>query len=424
MASKPPKGMQDACGDRYAARDELISRVVGVFRAHGAEGMDTPVAELKAVLTAKYGEEGESLIYDLQDQGGELLSLRYDLTVPLARFISTSGRKSLRRYQVGKVYRRDNPAMNSGRFREFYQADFDIVGDHPSMWADAEVIATAVAALHAAGVTGFRVAVNHCSNLEALLAGAGVAPGMLRTVCSSIDKLDKAPWPEVRGELVAKGVSPECADAVGDAVSVRGPLVATVAAASEACRAELTELGRLLGAFGVLELVDIDFSLARGLTYYTGMIFEVKLAAGGGSVAAGGRYDDLLGTVGRHALPAVGFSVGIDRLLGLVGGRAPSAPALRVFVATSAADSATQKLHLLALLWAAGIDARYQMKADPALPPQFRSALKQGCTHIAIVGDTGVGAGQVVVKDLSTHGRREAPVEGVVGLFSAPLHAS
>lgn len=399
----------------------MISKIVGVFRAHGAEGMDTPVAELKSVLTAKYGDDGESLIYDLQDQGGELLSLRYDLTVPLARYIASSGRKSLKRYQVGKVYRRDNPAMNSGRYREFYQVDFDIVGLHPLMWADAEVIAASITALRAAGVADFRVAVNHRRNLDSVLEDAGLPKDMLKTVCSSIDKLDKLPWQDVRSELIAKGVVADVADAIGKAVEVYGPLAETVSKVlSDTCRRELQELGELLKAFGVLDVVDLDFSLARGLTYYTGMIFEIKLSSGGGSIGAGGRYDNLLGTIGRNDLPAVGCSLGIDRLLSVVDKPPAESTAPRIFVATADRDLTMQKMRLLATLWEGGIDARHQMKLDPALPPLFKPALKQGCTHIAIIGDKDIDEGMIVVKNLESHTCQVVPIDGIITLVLAP----
>merc|ERR1712004_966776 len=132
------KGTRDFHPDQMAVREKVINRIVNVFKCHGAETIDTPVFELKEVLTGKYGEDSK-LIYDLADQGGEILALRYDLTVPFARYCAMNKVSNIKRYHIAKVYRRDNPSIQRGRLREFYQCDFDIAGEYDAMIPDASV---------------------------------------------------------------------------------------------------------------------------------------------------------------------------------------------------------------------------------------------------------------------------------------------
>jgi len=163
--------------------------------------IDTPVFELKSTLLGKYGEEGGKLIYDLEDQGGELLSLRYDLTVPLARYMGNKNLRKMKRCHIGKVYRRDEPNVNKGRFREFYQCDFDISGRSDNMLADAEVVGLMVEVLESFGLE-FEIKVSHRKLLEAMVSMAGCEMEKFKAVCSSIDKLDKEPWETVAKELI------------------------------------------------------------------------------------------------------------------------------------------------------------------------------------------------------------------------------
>ena len=211
---------------------------------------------------------------------------------------------NIKRYHVAKVYRRDQPAVARGRFREFFQCDFDIAGAYPPMVADAEVLKVLTEVLDELALGEYTVKLNHRGLLDGSLAAAGVPPAKFRTACSSIDKLDKEPWEAVRHELVAKkGVPAAVADRIGAFVSLRGPpadLLPTLAApdsfvagqpAAQAAIADLQTLATLLDALRVPPgRVVLDMSLARGLDYYTGVIYEAVLeGAAVGSIAAGGR---------------------------------------------------------------------------------------------------------------------------------------
>ena len=164
---KTAKGTRDFQPEQMAVREKVINKIINVFKCHGAITIDTPVFELKEVLTGKYGEDSK-LIYDLKDQGGEILSLRYDLTVPFARYVAMNKIQTIKRYQIAKVYRRDNPSISRGRYREFYQCDFDIAGQFDAMVADAECVKIVKDILNSMEVGTFAIKVNHRQILDGI----------------------------------------------------------------------------------------------------------------------------------------------------------------------------------------------------------------------------------------------------------------
>lgn len=185
---------------KMAIREKAFNIIRGIFKKHGASEIDTPVFELKETLTSKYGEDSK-LIYDLEDQGGELLSLRYDLTVPFARFVAQNGIQSIKRFHIAKVYRRDNPQMARGRFREFYQCDFDICGQYGMMIPDADLMAVIIDIISSLEIGNFVVKVNHRKFLDCMIKLSGCEARKFKAICSSVDKLDKEPWEAVKKEL-------------------------------------------------------------------------------------------------------------------------------------------------------------------------------------------------------------------------------
>ena len=194
---KIAKGTRDFLPSQMKVRAKAFGIIRGVFDRHGAVEIDTPVFELKQTLTGKYGEDSK-LIYDLADQGGELLALRYDLTVPFARYLAMHSVGNIKRYHIAKVYRRDRPVVERGRFREFYQCDFDVAGTYLPMVSDAEVVTVACEILSQLNIGSFVVKLNHRVLLDAIFEICGVPTDKFRTICSAVDKLDKAPWDEVR----------------------------------------------------------------------------------------------------------------------------------------------------------------------------------------------------------------------------------
>merc|ERR1719320_1293694 len=340
---KTAKGTRDFGPASMAIREKVFNKITTCFKRHGAETIDTPVFELKETLTGKYGEDSK-LIYDLKDQGGELLSLRYDLTVPFARYLAMNKLTNVKRYHIAKVYRRDQPAIQRGRYREFYQCDFDIAGQDDVMLPDAECLKIVVEILTSLDVGDFVVKVNHRKVLDGMFAACGVPDDKFRTICSSVDKLDKTFWDDVRSEMVdEKNLDPKAADMIGQYVVHKGSteaidelLTDATLSAQKAAVEGLTELKLLLKycqLYGIQDKVVFDMSLARGLDYYTGVIYEavltgppIKPAAGEeesvgvGSVAGGGRYDGLVGMFDPKGkkVPCVGVSIGIERLFSIM----------------------------------------------------------------------------------------------------------
>ena len=209
-------------------RDRIFNAITTVFKRHGAVTIDTPVFELREILSGKYGEDSK-LIYDLSDQGGESCSLRYDLTVPFARWLAmNSSIQSIKRYHIAKVYRRDQPAMTKGRMREFYQCDFDIAGVYDRMVPDAEIIRIICEIFGEQGLGwtqngGFLIKINHRGVLDGIFEVCGVPKEQIRAISSAVDKLDKSPWEEVKKEMVeVKGLSEEVADKIWEFVQRRG----------------------------------------------------------------------------------------------------------------------------------------------------------------------------------------------------------
>jgi histidyl-tRNA synthetase len=412
-----------AIGDRedMVIRDKIFSTITEVFKRHGAVTIDTPVFEMKEILTGKYGEDSK-LIYDLADQGGEICSLRYDLTVPFARWLAMNRDvQTIKRYHIAKVYRRDQPAMTKGRMREFYQCDFDIAGAYDPMLPDAEVVRIATEVFEGLGWKGrYTIKLNHRKILDGIFEVCGVPAERIRTISSAVDKLDKLPWADVRKEMTEeKGLPEDVADRIGEYVVLKGQkdLLSKLQAdekltANESMKAGLADMDLLfdyLEAFGAVQNVSFDLSLARGLDYYTGVIYEVvtegsaplattstangappkpskkpsKAVAdadedrssdpsiGVGSVAAGGRYDNLVGMFsGKTQIPCVGISFGVDRIFSITKARmAADKNAVQVrnnetevylmaFGGKGFTGLVKERLKLCAMLWQAGIKVR------------------------------------------------------------------
>lgn len=413
------------------------SKVSDVFRLHGGTPLDTPVFELRDVLSGKYGEESR-LIYNVEDYGGELLALRYDLTVPFARWLAANKVAHIKRYQISKVYRRDQPAIARGRLREFYQCDFDIAGVYDPMIPDAEILRV-ITECFASLDLDISIKINHRVILDSLFAIAGVPEDKTRTISSAVDKLDKESWETVKKEMVEeKGLAEEVADKIGRLVRRSG----TINEILDVLRSdpELSEnenldrglvemqlLSSYLEALGGSDKVVFDLSLARGLDYYTGLIFEVVMntssaaknkgkgkdsgaASQVGSIAAGGRYDNLVGMYGKQAMPCVGVSFGVDRIFTVLKdrmGEDTSSPrGIEVYVMAFGGKEfdglLLERMAVTKDLWAAGIKAEFSAKVKPRLPQQFKAAETEGVPLAVILGQDELNAGQVRLKRLGS----------------------
>ena len=297
---KVPKGTKDFVGLEYEQIDTLLRIVETEFQNAGGVPLETPVFERADVLLGKYGEEADTkLVYHLEDEGGELLALRYDLTIPSMRYIKENGVKQMRRYSMGKVYRRDQPNLKAGRFREFIQADFDIYGEkQEAMLAEATLLAM-ISNVFKRYNLSFQILINDVRNLHAMLQQLEIVEW--RKCCSIIDKLDKQSFESLRSEFTTCGITEAQQTQLQEYLNQSTPILPETASDYEM----LQQWGSV---FGFQDNLKFTSSLARGLDYYTGFIWEFKLDGVASTVSAGGRYDTLLGA------PAVGISVGISRL--------------------------------------------------------------------------------------------------------------
>jgi histidyl-tRNA synthetase len=347
MAAKPsiPKGTRDFGPEQMAKRNFILQTIRTVYEKYGFQPLETPAMENLSVLTGKYGDEGDTLLFKILNSGDFLSDtseadykagfktvlpkvakkgLRYDLTVPFARYVVMNQSEisfPFKRYQIQPVWRADRP--QKGRYQEFYQCDADVVGTD-SLICEAEIVAMMEEALEKLGILGFKIKINNRKVLAGMAEAIGAA-GKESALCVAIDKLDKIGLEKVQEELQERGFSAEAVAQLSPMLFVSGnnaerlagmkALLGTSEIGKKGIE-ELEEVFRLMQVAGIpYNHVEIDFTLARGLSYYTGAIFEVKVEGSGiGSISGGGRYDDLTGVFGLPNVSGVGFSFGIDRV--------------------------------------------------------------------------------------------------------------
>jgi len=318
---KAPRGFRDFPPEVMILRRSVITKVISVFERYGFDPLDTPAVEYWETLAGKYGEEAEGkLIWRFTDSwSGREYALRYDLTVPLARFIASRRDIPLpfKRYHVGPVWRHEEPQR--GRYREFYQCDADIVGS-PYPEADAEILNLTADVLRELGFSNFKIRVND----RRLLSGVfeeelGISNPT--PVYRVIDKLDKIGLEGVRRGLLKLGLGEELVERILSMVELRGPIeslepICSRYPSNQKVRSACEHLSRAFSLLGKPEHFHFDMSLVRGLDYYTGPILEATLDKPSvGSVAGGGRYDNLIGLFTGTEIPATGVSIGIERII-------------------------------------------------------------------------------------------------------------
>ena len=439
--TQPARGMRDFLPDDVRKREYVIGVIKEVFERYGFEPLETPAAENIETLMGKYGEEGNQLIFKILKRGvheetGEAdLALRYDLTVPLARVVAEYRDKIpkfFKRYQIQPVWRADRPAR--GRFREFYQCDVDVLGSR-SMVVETEICAAACEVLTKLGFDDFWVRLNHRKALTGILAVAGVALDKHEAALIALDKLDKIGKEGVQKEFATRGIDSATGDRLLRFFSALGELEHAADIADQSRLAvNKAILGRIvefvgdneLGAQGVEELrsiidlaeaigienrLRIDPSIARGLSYYTGAIMEINVKDLAGSLAGGGRYDNLVGMFLGHDVPACGLSLGLERILVVMSERGMFPPQLisapaEVMVAIWNEETMAASLALAQSLRAQGFRVDLYPEADK-LGKQFKYASARAIPFVAVIGDDERAQGKVALKDMAT-GEQEA----------------
>jgi histidyl-tRNA synthetase len=455
MSTKPslPQGTRDFGPETVRKRKYILDTIRQIFELYGYQPLETPAMELLDTLMGKYGEEGDKLIFKILNNGldraaadavhtfEEMLlkkkndpriterALRYDLTIPFARYVAMNHNQltlPFKRYQIQPVWRADRPQR--GRYREFYQCDADVVGSR-SLLNEVELASIYQTAFNQLRIP-VEIRINHRKILAALADVCGGADKMT-DITVAIDKLDKIGIEKVRAELIDRGLNDTQVATIRNYLAIQGPntekleALETLFAKNETGHQGIADIKYILKYNPGL---TIDLTLARGLNYYTGAIFEVKaLNVNMGSIGGGGRYDDLTGTFGVPGIPGVGISFGVDRIYDVME-EAKLFPAdvhagTRVLFFNLGEAEAEAAFDLLQKLRANAIPA--ELYHEPAkFDKQFKYAEKKGIPFAVIIGSAELGSKTAKLKDLRDGSQKELPFEQITLYLTESIHRS
>ena len=446
-----PKGTRDFGQKEMARRNYIFDTIRSVFRTYGYQQIETPAMENLSTLLGKYGEEGDKLLFRILNSGDAFAQvdfnkplvsqvcekgLRYDLTVPFARYVVQHQNEisfPFKRFQIQPVWRADRP--QKGRYREFYQCDVDVIGSR-SQVNELELVQMVDTVFSRLGV---RVGI-HINNRKVLTGFAEIAgaPDKVVDITVAIDKLDKIGLEKVKEEMADKGLAEGGIAVIEQILSLQGSFADKLAAmrglfnggsasgvvSQTGLRGldELEELFDLISAAGVSAPVEMDLSLARGLNYYTGAIFEVKaLDWEIGSICGGGRYDNLTGIFGLPDLSGVGISFGADRIYDVLVGLdlfpASLESSTQLLFAVMGADELRYVLPVARALREAGVSVEVYPEATK-LKKQFDYADKKAIPFISINGSTEMEAGTVNIKNLASGAQQAFPASDLDAIIS------
>jgi histidyl-tRNA synthetase len=430
--------MRDFLPEDVRRRQYVIGVIADVYQKYGFEPLETPAVENLETLQGKYGEEGDQLIFKILKRGegaatGQAdLALRYDLTVPLARVVAEyRGKlpKFFKRYQVQPVWRADRP--QKGRFREFYQCDVDAIGS-TSMAVEAELLAAAADVFLALGFKDFEIVVNHRKLLNSVLHHAEIPAELHGAALVAMDKVDKVGVDGVKKEFEEKGLRADSADRLLSVLG--GAFDAHRDALDDEGKAAIGDLGELFAlskATSAGAYVKFDGYLARGLSYYTGPIFEIRVADLAGSLGGGGRYDNLVGMFSGEQVPASGISLGLERVLVVMGERhmfpeaVVSTPA-DVMVVQWFANRTPLYLELATELRRGGLRVELYPESPAADgkkigDKQFKYAAARGIPFVAVIGADELENSAVTVKNMRTGEQSSHPRAAVASHLKSNL---
>lgn len=440
-------GFRDYLPKDMIPRQKMFDTIRAVFERFGFVPLDTPGIEKEDILTGG-DPEFKKQIFRVSQTGSDDtdLALRFDLTVPLARVIASHPSDIIRpfkRYQTGKVWRGER--QQAGRFREFVQFDADIVGSKNSL-ADAEIISLMYETMAALGFVDFVIRVNDRKILNGLAAYAGFSDDKNNAVLRTIDKLDKIAWEGVREELTRTsddarnpgvGLTDAQADAIKQFIDVCGDssketldAVAVLMKNSPIAEEGIRELNEIVAAVAALGVPErnwaIDLSVARGLGYYTGPVFETILTdlPSIGSVFSGGRYDDLVARFGSTTLPATGASVGVDRLFAAME-KLDIVPSnltvTKVMILNFEEDCRVLVQQAASLLRRAGVPTEIYLGQESGVKAQLSFAIKQNIPFVVIIGGEEKQAGTATVKDINQRKQTSIPFESLPNMLTGFL---
>lgn len=448
MAQKPsiPKGTRDFSPAEMMRRQYIFDTVKRVFRSYGFAPLETPAMENLSTLLGKYGDEGDKLLFKILNSGDYAAALsdeevrqasricekglRYDLTVPFARYVvQHQGELTFpfKRYQIQPVWRADRP--QKGRYREFYQCDVDVIGTR-SLLCEVELVEIVERVFKALGIRVV-LKMNNRKILYGIAEAIGHADKMM-DITVAIDKLEKIGLDNVKAELLERGLTQEAVDRLQPILELNGDnhqklnRLREVLSSSETGLRGIAEMETIFGyveRLGIDLEVELDLSLARGLNYYTGAIFEVKaLDYAIGSICGGGRYDDLTGIFGMPNLSGVGISFGADRIYDVMTGLALFPEEVncstRVLFTNLGEAEEAAVLPLLRAVRGEGIAAEIYPEAGK-MKKQMEYANRRGIPYVVIVGSQELESGAATVKDMRSGEQRQVPFGEIAGAVCA-----
>ncbi|MFX1559206.1 MAG: histidine--tRNA ligase [Promethearchaeota archaeon] len=427
------RGMRDLMGPEMEVRNYLMSTAVEIFELYGYEPLDSPVMELWETLSAKGGEEVEAETFKFTDKGERAVGLRFDLTVPLARIVATNPHlpKPFKRYALGKAWRYDRP--QAGRYREFEQADVDVVGT-PSPAADAEVVLIALEFLKRVLGTDYMIRINNRKVLRGMTEKAGVPDELAFECFRAIDKLDKIGKEGVLKELEERGIGEDQSSFLIDAITIKGSGLKALdkfrgflkgSAIGIGGVDELSLMAEIFEESGVDEWIEFDMSLARGLDYYTGPVFEGRYLGKPvvGSILGGGRYDNLIEKFGGQTTPATGISLGIGRLIEVVLARGTGKELRRqldVFIAPIKRSMVRYATSFQTMLVRAGVSCEVDLMERP-LKRLLEQADLRNAKFTVIVGERDLSKDQISVRNMTSKETELVKTKDLVGYILQAL---
>lgn len=425
------RGMRDLMGSEMLIREYLIDQATQVFRGFGYEPLDSPVMELWETLSAKGGEEVEAETFKFADKGEREVGLRFDLTVPLARIAASNPhlRKPFKRYAIGKAWRYDRP--QAGRYREFMQADVDILGAETTA-ADAEVVLVALEFLRRTLKEQYLIKVNNRKVLKGLTDIAGVKDELAHECFRSIDKLDKIGKEGVIEELDSRGISKSSTQVLLDALDIRGSGIGGLDEFNDLLKGspigvegveELRVMAEIFEETRVSDYVLFDMSLARGLDYYTGPVFEGRYLGEPkvGSILGGGRYDHLVARFGGPPTPATGISLGIDRLIDVLlekGIAKNLEGTLDIFIAPIKKEQIKIGMRVANLLVQEGMSVEVDLM-DRSLGKLLEQAEIRGARYTVIIGPKDIAKGEVSIRNMQSKETQSVSIDDVAAYLKA-----
>lgn len=423
---RTPRGTKDFLPEEMIKREFVIDIVRKTFERYGFEPFDTPSFESLELMQIKAGEEISRQIYNFQDKGERWLALRFDLTVPLTRVIANNPQlpKPFKRYSIGKVWRYDEP--QAGRTREFLQADVDIIGSK-SMEAEAECIACAVSCIQNLGFKNFKVRLNNRKIVEGLVEISKIPKERTADVFRILDKLGKIGVDELKKELKIRKITDEQTKNLLKLITIQGKadvvlangrkLLKNVSIAEEGLK-EIELIFENCKRYGIDNKIVLDFSLVRGLDYYTGPVFEISIITEKdlGSVSGGGRYDNLIELFGGRPTPATGISLGLERIIQIMKNenmfKIPRTR-VKVFVANINDKVKKDALKIVQQLRATGISCQTDLM-NRNLTKQLEYADSLEIPYVIIVGEKELKKKKFKLKDMKRKTEKELSLTSII----------